>query len=65
MITPTLISHFQHDDHPTHLTMVAHEDIDIYPFQVALQDTSAMLHEIVRSHVLPFNSLMVQSYPQM
>ncbi len=24
-----------------------------------------MLHEVIRSHVLPFNSLVVQSYPQM
>jgi hypothetical protein len=44
---------------------MTHVKIDIYPFQVALQDTHAMLFEVVQSYVLPFKSLMVQSYPQM
>jgi hypothetical protein len=44
---------------------VAHVEIDTYPFQVALQNIQALLHEVVQSHVLPFKSLIVQSYPQM
>jgi hypothetical protein len=38
--------------------------ISICPSQVALQDTHVMLLEVVQSHVLPFKSLVVQSYPQ-
>jgi len=36
LIVHALISHFQHDDHPTFLDVMAHVDIGIYPFQVAL-----------------------------
>jgi hypothetical protein len=32
LIIPTLISHFQQNDHPTLLNVVAHVDIDISPF---------------------------------
>jgi hypothetical protein len=32
LITPTLISHFQHDDNPSLIDVMAHADIDIYPF---------------------------------
>jgi hypothetical protein len=44
---------------------VAHVEIGTYPFQVALRDIQALLPEVVQSHVLPFKSLVVQSYFQM
>jgi hypothetical protein len=45
--------------------MVAHVKTSIYPFQVTLHDTHAMLPEVIRSHVFLFKSLIVQSYLQM
>ncbi len=65
LIALTLVFHFQQDDHLTLFYVVAHVKTDIYPFQVALQDTSALLPRVVQSHVLPFKSLIVQSYYQM
>jgi len=44
---------------------VAHVETNIYPFWVALWDTRALLAKVVQSHVLPFESLIMQSYPQM
>jgi hypothetical protein len=44
---------------------MAHVEIDLYHFEVALWDTYALLLEVVQSHVLPFESLVMQSYPQM
>jgi hypothetical protein len=32
LIIPTLVSHFQEDDHPIILDVVAHVNIGIYPF---------------------------------
>ncbi len=64
LIALTLIFHFQ-QDHLTLLDIMAHVKIGIYPFQVALWNTRAMLFEVIWSHVLPFESLVVQSYLQM
>jgi hypothetical protein len=58
LIALILIFPFQHD-HLTLLDTVAHVKIGI-PFQVALRNTRAMLFEVVWSHVLPFESLLVQ-----
>jgi hypothetical protein len=44
---------------------MAHVEIDTYLFQVAFRDIHVMLHEVVRSHVLLFKNLVVQSYFQM
>jgi hypothetical protein len=44
---------------------MAHVETNTYPFDVVLWDTCTMLPEVVRSHVLSFKSLVVQSYPQM
>jgi hypothetical protein len=65
LIIPTLVFHFQQDDHPNILHAVSHVKTDTYPFQVALQDTYVMLPKVIQSHVLPFESLIVQYYPQM
>jgi hypothetical protein len=65
LIAPTLVFCFQHDDHPTLLDVLAHVKIGTYPFPVALQNTRAMSPEVIRSHVLSFKSLVMQSYPQM
>jgi hypothetical protein len=43
LIIFALVIHFQHDDHPILLVAIAHVDINIFPFQMALQDTRAML----------------------
>ncbi len=59
LITPALVSCFQQDDHLTFLDVVAHVETNTYPFQVALWDTHVMLQEVVRSHVLFFESLIV------
>jgi hypothetical protein len=34
---------FQQDDHPILLVVITHVEIGIFPFQMALQDTRAML----------------------
>jgi hypothetical protein len=47
LIALSLISRFQQDDHTTFLNVVAHVKIVIYPFQVTLQDTNAMLFEVI------------------
>jgi hypothetical protein len=47
------------------LEEMAHVKTGTYSFQVALWDTHVMLLEVVQSHVLPFKSLLVQSYLQM
>jgi hypothetical protein len=65
LINPTLMSCFQQDDHLILLDAMAHVKTDTYPFQIALRDTCAMLLKVVRSHVLPFENIMVQSYFQM
>jgi hypothetical protein len=57
LIDPTLVSCFQQDDHFTFLDVMAHVEIGTYSFQVTLWDTRAMLHEVVWSHALPFESL--------
>jgi len=59
LIVPTLVSHFQQDDHLILLDGVAHVKTDSYPFQVTLWDTRAMLLEAVQSHVLHFRSLIM------
>ncbi len=64
MIVATLVFCFQHDDHPTLLDVLAHVKIGIYPFPVALWNTRAMSPEVIRSHLLSFKSLVVQSYLQ-
>jgi hypothetical protein len=43
--------------------VVAHVEIDTYPFQITLRNTYVMLLKIILSHVLSFESLIVQSYP--
>jgi hypothetical protein len=43
---------------------MAHVEIGTYPFQVALQNTRALLPKVIQSHVLPFENLVMQSYPQ-
>ncbi len=65
LITLALIFHFQQDDHPTLFDLMAHVKANIYPFQVALQDTCVTLRKVIRSHGLPFENLVVQSYLQM
>jgi len=45
--------------------VVAHVEISSYPFHITLWDIRAMLPEVVQSHILPFGSLIMQSYPQM
>jgi hypothetical protein len=65
IIILALISRFQQNDHPIILDVVAHVKISVYPFQVALHDTHVMLSKVVRSHVLLFENLMMQSHPQM
>jgi len=47
------------------LDVVAHVETGTYPFQVTLHDTHAMLLVVIRSHVLLFKSVIVQSYLQM
>jgi hypothetical protein len=37
----------------------------MYPFQIALWAICAMLHVVLQSHDLLFESLVMQSYPQM
>jgi len=59
LINPTLVSCFQQDDHFILLDAVAHVEIGTYSFQVTLWDTRAMLLEVVQSHALPFESLVV------
>ncbi len=59
LMIPTLIFPFQEEDHPILLDVVAHVEIGIYPLQVTLQNTLAMLFKVVQSHVLPFKTLMV------
>jgi hypothetical protein len=59
LINPTLVSCFQQDDHFILLDVVAHVEIGTYSFQVTLWDTRAMLHEVVQSHALPFENLVV------
>jgi hypothetical protein len=44
---------------------MAHVETDIYPFQIALWNIRALLLEVVQSHVLIFENLVMQSYPQM
>ncbi len=55
---------FQHDDHPILKDIVAHVEIGISSFQMALRDV-VMLPQGVCFHVPPFESLVVQSYPQL
>jgi hypothetical protein len=43
LITLTLVIHFQQNDHLILLDTVAHVEIGIFPFQMALRDTQAML----------------------
>ncbi len=43
---------------------MAHVEIDIYPFQVTLRDTRAMLPKVIQSR-LTFRKSNVQSYFQM
>jgi hypothetical protein len=57
--------HFHQDDHPILFYSVAHVKASTYHFQITLQNTRVMLHKVVRSHGLPFENLVVQSYPQM
>jgi hypothetical protein len=47
LIDPTLVFHFQQDDHLSLLDAVAHVEIGIYPFQLALRDTYVLLLEVV------------------
>jgi galactokinase len=65
LIALALIFHFQQDDHCILLDVMAHVETDIYPFQVALWHTYVMFPKVVQSHVLPFESLVVQYYSQM
>jgi hypothetical protein len=65
LIVPTLVTHFQHDDRPIFLDVVAHVKIDTSLFQMALRNVRAMLPQGVHSHVPPFENLMVESYPQL
>jgi hypothetical protein len=65
LIAITLVFHFKLDDHLTLLNVVAHVETNTYPFQVTPHDIHALLPKVVRSHVLPFKSLVMQSYFQM
>jgi len=47
LIALALIFHFQHDDHFILFDVVAYVKIGIFPFQVTLRDTRAMLPEVV------------------
>jgi hypothetical protein len=60
LIAPALIFYFQHDERPILFNVMAHLKFDIYPFQVTLQDTCAMLLKVVQSYVLPFENVVVQ-----
>jgi hypothetical protein len=65
LITPRLIFCFQQNVHLIFLDVMAHLETGTYLFQVALWDTREMLLKVIRSHVLPFKNLLVQSYLQM
>ncbi len=65
IITFAFVIHFQHDDHPILLDVIAHVETNISLFQITLQDTQTMLPQNVRFQVPPFERLMVQSYPQL
>ncbi len=65
LIAPTLVFHFQQDDHLTLFDAVAYVEIGIYPFQFALCNIHALLPTVIQSHVLPFESLVMQSYLRM
>jgi len=65
LIAPTLVYCLQQDDHLTLLDAMAHVKTSTYPFQVTLRNTHALLPKVFQSHVLPFESLIVQSYLQM
>ncbi len=51
LIVPTLIFHFQQDDHFAFLDVMAHVKTSTYPFQIALWDTHAILLEVIRSRL--------------
>ncbi len=65
LIAPAFFTCFQQDDRVILLNVVTHVEIDISPFQMALQDVWTMLPQGVCSHVPPFESLMVRLYPQL
>jgi len=44
---------------------MAHVETNIYLFKVTLRDPCVLLPKVVQSYGLPFESLIVQSYPQM
>jgi len=44
---------------------MAHVEIGTYFFRVTLWVTHATLLDVVQSHVLPFENLVMQFYPQM
>jgi hypothetical protein len=62
-ITLALATCFQQDDHPIFFNAVAQVETDTSSFQMALRDVQAILPHGVYSHVPPFESLVVQSYP--
>jgi len=47
------------------LDVVAHVETNTSPFEMALQDVQTMLPQVVYFHVPPFESLVVQFYPQL
>jgi hypothetical protein len=54
-IIHALVTHFQQHEHCILLDVVAHVETNIFPFQLALYDTQALL-----PHIVPFKNLMVQ-----
>lgn len=62
LITPALVTHFQHDDCFILLDTIIHVETGTFPFQMAFQDVQAMLPQVVHSQVPPFESLVVQFY---
>jgi hypothetical protein len=65
LIAFALVFRFDQDDHFTFFNVVTHVKIGTYPSQVTLWDTRVMLFELIRSHVLPFESFVVLYYFQM
>jgi hypothetical protein len=65
LIAPAFVICFQQDDRHVLLNVITHVETNISPFQMALQDVRTMLPQGVRSHVPPFESLIVQFSPQL
>ncbi len=56
IIIIAFVIHFQQDDHPIFLDVIAHVETNISLFQITLQDTRTMLPQGVRFQVPPFET---------